>query len=72
MKDEYQTNSATNKLQMQMSLDMIRETLPETLAYQVELSKLVFNYYLTLIQSGFSEEQALDIVKVHGWKPPGN
>lgn len=70
MKDEYQTNAAMIKLQMQMALDTIIASSPEIIASHKEWAKLVHSYYTSLVESGFTDVQALDIVKHHGWNPP--
>jgi histone H3/H4 len=39
---------------------------------QSQMARLVRNYYMELMKSGFSEEQALKIVCKHGSQPPSN
>ncbi|MFD2703784.1 hypothetical protein ACFSVM_25475 [Paenibacillus shunpengii] len=62
-------NTATRKLEMQMALDELVAMTYELTQLQKTAAPLIHNYYKELLAAGFSESDALSIVRVHGWLP---
>lgn len=58
------------KAEIEMMLHLAKEGQETALKGQEIFAPLVFNYFSLLKKAGFSEEQALEIVKAHGFVPP--
>jgi hypothetical protein len=63
-------NEATQKLQMEMANDAIKSMTPQMKEYQKNIAPLVYNYFVELINAGFTESQAISLVSAHGYMPP--
>ncbi|KZE67030.1 hypothetical protein AWM68_19765 [Fictibacillus phosphorivorans] len=55
-----------SNVEFEMMVDEMIRTLPYTIKYHVELSKLYKSRYDSLIAAGFSDKEALEIVKARG------
>ena len=58
------------RLEMEMSVQTWLDNSDLLLASQVASAKAVYNYYNELQKAGFSQQEALRIVEVHGLMPP--
>lgn len=65
-------DSELRRLEFDNSLKELAEGLPMMLSFISNQAKLVRGYYVELIKQGFTESQAIDIVKIHGYNPPVN
>ena len=50
-------------------LKSFAENLKVYTDYQKTVAKLIRNYYQELVKNNFTEEQALELVKAHGFMP---
>lgn len=48
------------------------ENIQRTIGRQELCAKAVRGYFVALVKSGFSEEQAMDITQMHGICPPNS
>ena len=62
-------NDATRKLQLEMLNDQMIKDFPLFQKMHVEAGRSAFSYYTALIDAGFNETQALEIIKAHGIGP---
>lgn len=55
-----------NKIQAREALLDVKEQMPEIIATISVTAKILKTYFEELVNAGFSEQQALEIVKAHG------
>ena len=65
--DDYKREANNEQIVAQM-----RDAVLETLPMLKHVAKLNYQYYKSLLDSGFNEAQALELVKVHGTNFRGN
>lgn len=51
------------KIELEMALDQMEETLPYLIKRQSQNAKLLKAKFDTLIETGFTEQQAIEIIK---------
>jgi hypothetical protein len=65
MKQDNPNGKITN-VEFEMMVDEMIRTIPFQIKYHVELSKLYKSRYDSLMAAGFSDKEALEIVKARG------
>ena len=56
-----------NLIEMREQLDEFRKNMEVFHDFQADGAKLMFSYFEKLKEAGFTEAQALEIVKARGW-----
>ncbi|MCP5006864.1 MAG: hypothetical protein GY941_23395 [Planctomycetes bacterium] len=54
------------QIEVEQSLVFLKKILPQCTELQNILAKLMYNFYRTLCNEGFTKSQAIEIIKVHG------
>lgn len=63
MSNQDQPNGKMMQIEMEIALDQMREVLPSTLEMSKMQMQIIRVKYLELVKEGFTEAQALEIVK---------
>lgn len=53
------------KIEVEQGLLFLKEILPQCMDLQGLIAKLMRNFYTSLCREGFTESQALEIIKTH-------
>lgn len=54
------------QIEVEQGLAFLKKILPQCNDVQNVLAKLMYNFYLSLCNEGFTQSQAIEIIKSHG------
>ena len=69
MSDDQHADWQLKLAQFKLSLPMVREAMAEMKQSYAMFAQQYRVYFDSLVAAGFTPEQALELVKAHGWMP---
>lgn len=59
-------NKPLSGIQLAQTIEQLKQQMPLIISSQAMKAEMYFTYYKQLVKEGFSEEQALEIIKARG------